>query len=216
MPLQRMDHLNGHLLCGIDIETTGLDFEKHQIYELAIIPVNSDFERDSNRKWLDLKIKPSRPETIDWGGMEYVKNSKRVKNALESGLDPNTAMDILDFWFDQLGLGTKKIAPLGHNYSFESRFLRTWLGELHYESIFTDAQVRDTMSNARFMNDLCEFRTETGFDYPKCDLTYLAIVLKVEHNYGKSHSALGDAATTIDVYRKQLEKINSKMIFPTT
>lgn len=216
MAKQRMDHLNGHLLCGIDIETTGLNFEKHEIYELAIIPVNADFERDINRKWLDLKIKPSNPNTIDWDGMEWIRNSKRVKIALEGGLDSNTAMDILDFWFNQQNLGTKKIAPLGHNYAFESRFLRMWLGELHYESLFTDAQTRDTMSNARFMNDVCEYRTETYYDYPKADLSYLASTLKVDRDYGKTHSALGDAAVTIDVYRKQIEKINSKMIFAVT
>jgi len=206
-------HLNGNLLCGIDIETTGLDHELHDIYELAIIPVNSDFERDTERKWLDLKIKPTRPENIEWEGMNKVKSASRVKRAMDEGLESHTAMDILEHWFDGQNLGVKKIAPLGHSYAFECRFLRAWLGSLNYEAKFADYEIRDTMTIARFMNDMCDFRGENSFDYPKANLVYLANILNVEHDYGHAHTALGDVATTIDVYRRQIQELNKKMIF---
>jgi DNA polymerase III epsilon subunit-like protein len=208
-----LSHLNGNLLCGIDIETTGLDFERHDIYEIAIIPVNGEFKRDKERKWLDLKIRPSRPENIEWDGMHKVKNANRVKDALATGLDSSTAVDIIEHWFAIQNLGTKRIAPIGHNYSFEARFLRAWLGHLNYDNKFADYEIRDTMVIGRFINDMCDFRAEK-FIYPKCSLSYLANILKVEHDYGNSHTALGDTATTIDVYRREMEELNKKMIFP--
>lgn len=206
-------HLNRQLLCAIDVETTGLDHELHDIYELAIIPVNSDWKRDQSRKWLDLKIRPSRPENIDWAGTNRVKNPARIKEALASGLDSHTAMDILEHWFSIQNLGILKIAPLGHNYCFDSRFLRSWIGSLSYEAKFADWEIRDTMIIARFMNDMCDFRDEDQFPYAKVNLTYLAKTLKVDHPYGSAHSALADAATTVDVFRRQMEELNKKMIF---
>lgn len=206
-------HLNGNLLCGIDVETTGLDFEKHDIYEIAIIPVGDDFRRSQTRHYLDLKIKPSRPENIDWDGVARVKNVSRVKDALASGLESHTAMDIVEHWFNMQNLGTKRIAPIGHNYGFDGRFIRAWIGSLNYEAKIADYEIRDTMAIARFMNDMCDFRAEPGFTYPKCDLKYLANILKVDKDYGRAHTALADAAITIDVYRRQMEELNKKMIF---
>ena len=211
-----LSHLNGNLLCGIDIETTGLDHELHDIYEIAIIPVTQEFKRDQTRKWLNLVIQPPRPENIQWDGMHRIKSAHRVKAALESGLNTTTAMDILEHWFQLQNLGSKRIAPIGHSYAFESRFLRSWLGNINYESKFADYEIRDTMSIARFMNDMCDFRGELSFDYPKANLTYLASTLKIEHDYGHAHTALADAATTIDVYRHQMIKLNKKMIFAAT
>jgi len=212
VPELNLIHLNGNLLCGIDIETTGLDFEQHDIYELAIIPIDDKFHRNINRKWLDLVIRPSRPDNIDWSGVGKTKNKSRIERAMEKGLDSHTAMTILDRWFDEQNLGSKRVAPVGHNYSFEARFLRAWLGSLNYETKFADYEVRDTMVIAKFLNDMADFRGEEKFPYPKANLTYLASTLKVEHDYGRAHTALADVATTIDVYRRQMEELNKIML----
>lgn len=208
-----MDHLNGDLLCGIDVETTGLDPTKHDIYEITIIPVNGKYERDKTRPWFDLLIRPNKVSLIDWAGAgEKLKNKGRIENAIEKGIDSNTAMDLFEMWFEKQNLGTKRIAPIGHNYAFEDKFLREWLGNLNYESKFNTAQVRDTMSIARFCNDLCDLRHER-FMYPKAHLQYLASELKVYRDYGPAHTALSDTAITIDVYRRMLDELSKKMLF---
>jgi len=206
-------HLNKNLLCAINIKTTGLSFELHEIYELAIIPINAKFERDQDRKWLDLKIRPERVNKIDWTGAEKMANAHRVKDAIDTGLDRETAQEILRIWVERQGLGKKGIAPVAHHFSFISRFMRMWLGDLLYESYFNDMELRDTMVVAKHMNDMSDFRAEPEFPYAKTNLVYLANLLKIDHNYGKQRTALADAATVVDVYRKQMYALNKRMIF---
>jgi len=206
-------HLNKNLLCAVNIKTTGLDFEINEIYELAIIPVTAKFERDQERKWLDLKIRPERISRIDWEGAEKLRVSARVKDAVDNGIDKETAREILRMWFELQKLGSKRIAPIAHNYSFISRFLRMWLGDMQCESYFADFETRDTLVIAKHMNDMSDFRAEPEFPYPKCSLSYLANLLRIDRDYGNPRNALADAATVVDVYRGQMHALNKKMIF---
>lgn len=208
-----MAHLNKNLLAAINIKTTGLSFEEHEIYELAIIPINASFERDQERKWLDLKIRPDRINKVDWKGAEKIQNAHRVKDAIETGLERETAQEILRHWFEGQNLGSKLIAPVAHHFSFISRFMRMWLGDLLYESYFNDFELRDTMVIAKHMNDMSDYRAEPEFPYAKTNLVYLANLLKINHNYGKQRTALADAATVVDVYRGQMQHLNKRMIF---
>lgn len=209
---RELAHLNGDLLCAVDIETTGLDHELHDIYEIAIVPVDGEFRR-AKCQWLDLLIRPIRIENIDWDGVYKCKNPKRIRKAIEEGFHPDAAIALLERWFQDRNLGTKKIAPIGSNYAFEARFLRQFLGSLNYESMFNDSQIRDTMVIARAFQDLHDFRCASWEHlFPKVGLSYLANVLKVERDYGKEHTAISDAAITVDVLRRIYEEFTKIMI----
>jgi len=201
------------LLCAVDVETTGLEFEKHDIYELAIIPLDQNYERSKSRPWLSMLIQPVRYDTIGIGLQPKRFNREGIEKAKEKGYTSDSAREVLQRWFDLQKLGNCKIAPIGSNYSFDSRFLRMWLGDLNYESMIADYEARDTMKVAKFLNDVADWRDEM-FPYKKASLSYLSNVLNVQTDYGREHTALADAAKTADVYKRLMEALNKKMLAP--
>ena len=198
-PHSSMQHLNGNLLCAIDVETTGLIPGKHDIIQLAILPLDSQIKPSSTAPPFCINMKPKRPENIDQGALKV--NRVEFASLLINGFDPWKALDMLDEYFERLRLPVnKKIVPLGHNFIFDSAFLKEWMGELTYEHIF-DFRYRDTMVAASFVNDRCDFRNEK-FAYPKLSLSYLCSQLRVENV--KAHDALSDTVATAECYRRLL------------
>lgn len=37
-------HLNGHIMAAVDVETTGLRPRYHDVIQVAVVPLNSDFK----------------------------------------------------------------------------------------------------------------------------------------------------------------------------
>ena len=201
-------HANSNLLASIDVKTTGLDANEFEIYEIAIIPVDSFLHRRKDRLPLDLLIQPSYPEKIDWGFMEKQNGVKpAIEKAIERGHPPHIARRLFERWVEDLYLPPKKkICPIGFNYGHEGRFLRKWMGHNHYDLVFDDTNIRDVRVIARFLNDLADLR---GAPYPfmKVGLSQLATNLKVFQDYGRIRSALGEAAVTAEVYREMLKML---------
>src|SRR3990167_7947435 len=113
-----MRHLNGHMLCAIDTETTGLIPGKHDIVQISIIPLNAKLEPRDDIQPFDIKMKPGRPENIDEDAMTVTKIS--LNALMYSGMDPFCTKDLLDEWIQRLKLPeTKKIIPLGCNYALD-------------------------------------------------------------------------------------------------
>ena len=194
-----MKHLNGHLLCAIDCETTGLKAGYHDIVQVCILPLNSQLKPDKKILPFYMDIAPKFPERAHPDAIRV--NKLDMTQLINNGMEPYKAADLFEEWVEKLQLPfRKKIAPLGHNYTFDRSFLREWLGVETYED-FIDYHIRDTGVAALFCNDYCDFHNEK-YPYPKFSLTYLASQLKIEH--GGAHDALADCITTAEVYRRMM------------
>jgi DNA polymerase III epsilon subunit-like protein len=195
-------HLNGHLLCAVDIETTGLDPKKHDIIQVCVLPLDSQIRPivDGSIKPFYTCLQPKHPENIDPQAM--YRHGIDISTIMNTGLDPWKAAEMFEEWFNGLGLAErKKIAPLGQCYVFDRGFLIEWLGHLTYEYCF-DYHIRDTASCALFMNDKSSFKIDSQPPFPKINLQYLASQLGVKTE--RLHDAMQDCLTTAAVYRAML------------
>lgn len=189
-----MMHLNGNLLCVVDVETTGLDFRKHEIIQICVLPVDEHLKPHPQIKPFIADIKPEK--VVDDEALTVTKSD--LASVLLRGLDSFAVADYFSEWFDALNLAQgKRISPLAHNWPFDRDFIRVWLGFETYEHIF-DARYRDTQAIALYHNDRAFWRSELT-PYPKVNLSYLAQVLKVPR---LRHHAVEDCLTTLECYRQ--------------
>jgi len=203
-----MQHLNGDLLCAIDIETTGTDPSKHEIIQICILPLDSNIEPIKDLLPFYIEMKPDYLERIEPEAAS-VNRITMAKIALR-GFDHMKASDMLEDWVNKINLpytkyGTRKrLVPLGQNYTFDRSFIMNWLGLSLYEELF-DVRYRDTMTAALFLNDRSSFVSEP-VPFPKVNLAYLANQLNVPHEH--AHDALQDCLVVAQVYRKMLTCCN--------
>jgi len=198
-PHSSMQHLNGNLLCAVDVETTGLIAGTHDIVQIAILPLDAHIKPLQTVMPFYINMKPKRLENVD----KMASKIHRINMAklIIEGFDAFKAADMLDEWFERLRLPVgKKIVPLAHNWVFDRSFIIEWLGPLSFEHLF-DWRYRDSMVAASFVNDRCDHHNER-YAYPKLSLSYCCTQLRV--NNINPHDALSDCAATAEVYRRQL------------
>lgn len=194
-----MRHLNGHLLCAIDTETTGLKAGYHDIWQVAIVPLGADIRPIKSVMPFCMDIRIKFPDRIE-------KNAIKIRNAefatrQEHAIEPYTCADLFDTWFDRLKLPMyKKIVPLAQNWLFDRGFLIEWLGETSFDHSFYHI-FRDTMIAAAFDSDLCDFKSDPIL-FMQYSLGTLCKRLDVTNH--KPHDALQDALATAEVYRRML------------
>lgn len=195
-----MTHWNNSILCAIDLETTGLDPRKHDIVEVAIIPLNSEIMPIKQIMPFNVIIKPGRPENIDYDNLTKIgMTRKRISDYMLNGHDSFYAAELLEKWFNKLQMPERKqIFPLAHNFPFEYSFLRDWLGPLNYESMF-DGRFRDTMALANALNEMADLRARP-VPFEKVNLSYICNKLGIERS--REHYALEDAMVTAECYRR--------------
>jgi DNA polymerase III epsilon subunit-like protein len=198
-----MQHWNRNQICGIDTETTGLDPNLHEIWQIAIVPVDADLEI-RNMLPFSILMKPNNPELIDWEVPVMKRNKSRVLKAINEGFAKDIAIQLFLEWLKRLELGVnkfgadKKIIPLGHNYAFDQNFIKAWLGPDLYGEIF-DYHFRDTMVAALWLNDKAAVHAEQ-VPFSKVNLSWLAKTLNLD--FRESHDALNDAVMTIKCYKR--------------
>lgn len=201
-----MQHCNGDQVCAIDCETTGLDSAWHEIWQIAIIPLDSTLMPRTDVLPLNMLIKPTYIERIDAEARKV--GGSRLVEACVSGFDPEVAHDLLVEWINKLKLpytkwGTpKRIIPLGHNYSFDKAFIEQWLGVDEYDRFF-HYHYRDTMVAATYLNDKASFHGEQ-IPFMKVKLQWLATTLNIAVD--RAHDALSDCHTTVQVYKRLIQK----------
>lgn len=196
---KHLKHLNGNLLCAIDCETTGLRAGYHDLIQVCVLPLDSNFEPLKDIPPFYMAIKPQRPETMDLGALSV--NMLDFKTLMDSACDVFAASERFEAWFNSLNLAfNKKIAPLGHNYPFDKGFMVEWLGHDAYDTYF-HYHVRDTVAVAQFLNDRSVFVGEE-YPCPKLNLGHLCTRFGVENKY--AHDALHDCLATASIYHRMI------------
>jgi len=198
MATRGMIHLNGNLLCAVDVETTGLEAGYHEPWQIAILPLDSNIKPAKVILPFYVNLKINYPERIE---PKAIKNKTAFAQIQQRALDPFTAADLLDNWFTRLQLPIyKKICPLAQNWPFDKSFIKEWLGTKNFEYLFSP-HYRDTLPAAIFDSDLANFRGEK-VHFTQYNLAFLCTRTDVQNE--KAHDALQDAIATAEVYRRML------------
>ena len=198
MATRSLLHLKGAMLCAVDVETTGLEPGFHEIWQVAVLPLDSEIKPAKGILPYYVNLKINYPERI---APRAIGNRTEFARKQQRALDPFTAADLLDSWFNRLKLPIyKKICPLAQNYVFDRAFLIDWLGTLNFEYLFSP-QYRDTMPAAIFDSDLSNFRGDKIL-FTQYNLSFLCARLGVTN--AKPHDSLQDAIATAEVYRRMI------------
>lgn len=189
-------HWNGNIVCSVDTETTGLDPTRHEIIQIAVVPLRGDLTVNTKITPFYTEIAPNHPERIEMRAAKV--NKLDMERLISTGMDDTRVSELFDEWFQKLNLGfKKKIIPLAHNWPFDAAFLLKWLGPMSFDSYFYT--YRDTMSVMNHLNDIADMNNEP-WPFPKMSLGSLCNRLTVVNQ--SPHDALGDAIATAECYRK--------------
>ena len=103
------------IFAAIDIETTGLDVELHEILDIAIVPLNEDFTISATMPEFTARVRAEHPETA-------TVEALRVNglNPAEGKNKKEVADEFRQWLFD---CGIEKIIPIAHNLDFDMRFI---------------------------------------------------------------------------------------------
>lgn len=203
-PNRPLQHLNGDIICSIDVETTGLTPGYHDIVQFACIPLDANYKPHADILPLDWIIRPSRPFNVNKAAMRLTQ--LEFDKVMAWGLDPNDAADLFDEWFKKLKLAwNKRIQPLGQNLYFDIPFIKDWLGISNYESKFSPL-IRDTLCTAIFTQD-CNCYMDQTYVIQHCNLGYMSSTFGIERH--RKHDALDDARVTAMIYKALMTKADS-------
>lgn len=200
-PITSMQHLNGNLLCSVDIETTGLRAGWHDLIQIAIVPLNGDLAPMLEPFYIT--ILPENPKRISKRAMQV--NKIKLSDVT---LDKWDGQGLLEDWYDKTVKGNdfKKITMLGQNLNFDIPFIKEWMDydmdkpEVSNADAFFDTRnIRDTKRVAEYLNDLAYFKGEP-FPFAKTNLKYLCNIFGIDSE--GAHDALVDAINTAQVYRR--------------
>lgn len=205
--MNSMVHWNGNHLCVIDTETTGLDPLVHEMWQICMLPLDSNIDPRTDVLPFYVEVKPQHPERIDWQSEVMRGNREKIAKACDRGLDLEKVRELLEEWIDKLGLPLNqsgfnrcKILPLGQNFAFDRAFLHTGFGRAWFDEYF-HYHYRDTMIAANYLNDQAAFHARPA-PYPKISLTYLASQLKIPNE--RSHDAFEDCIKCARVYKRMV------------
>ena len=179
-------------LAFVDVETTGTDFEKHEIIELALIVVKQ-IEREGKGPKIELvgewewKIKPERIEDAE-------EEALRINGYNE--VDWMFAVDLKNAMEDF----NKKAASctfVSHNLIFDYNFIA---------KAYQKTGVENNMHYGKL--DTISIAFARLYDAPQADkfsLKFLCELLKIENS--KAHTALADTRALVEVYKKLMRAV---------
>lgn len=189
-------HINGNLMCAIDVETTGREAGFHEIIQIGIQPLDSNVQPIDQPRPFYTTIRPEHPERAERSAsavhrLDYME--------LKHAPDKWKVADLLDDWFQKLDLPFRKsIVPLAHNWAFEAGFLKSWLGLESFNHFF-HPHPRDSMLLALSLNDRVVMQGGEAY-FARVSLTRLCRQFKVLNE--TPHDALSDARAEAAVYRR--------------
>lgn len=183
------------IVAAIDLETTGLEPLYHDIIELAIQPLDDEFEPSEDIPPFVARIKARRPQNASPKAMEV------------NGLDLNEGEEYHEFlarllaWLEEYRI--EKIDALGQNVDFDRSFISAQIPELG--RLLEHRYLRDSQRLACAYNDLVRLKTgKPAFE--NLGLSDLRKALGIEGS--QEHRALDDALDAAKVYRALLEMMD--------
>lgn len=195
-----MPHLNGNLLCAVDLETTGVRAGYHEPIQIAVLPLNSDIKPADEVRPFYVNIAPQRPARASLEASRIHKLD--IDKLIQHALHPDKVADLLVEWFEDLDLPlNRRIIPLAHNWAFEYSFLSTWLGTELRDRLF-HPHARDALVLASGIKDMLVMRGEKR-PWDKQSLASLCQHFGVVNL--NPHDALCDAIAEAEVYRLMLK-----------
>lgn len=179
-----MNKLLNNRYAVVDTETTGLLPGYHELIQIAILPIDEEFNIDAEP--LVLRVKAEHPERMD------------EKALAVNGLNPNEGIDSFEL-YDAIHdwHPTGQIIPLGKNFPFDRDFIRCAIGTLLYNKKFHYAH-RDLGPVARFLKDTGRLPTRD---------TKLATLVEYFGLGTQTHDALDDCKHTLEVYKRCMEMV---------
>lgn len=188
------------MMAVIDVETTGLNPLVHDIVQVCVLPVDSDFEMMSNVRPFYGEMKAARPENFDKKAATVTKLDF-VKIQTE-GIEPDRMADFFDEWYETLGLPHgKSLMPIAHNWPFDYSFMLHWLGWHNMQRYFF-GHYRDLQCAGLYENDKAAFNIQP-YPYPKHALSYYCSQLGVQNE--RAHDALHDCIATARCYKRVVQ-----------
>lgn len=186
--------MRGHVLCAVDVETTGVLAGYHEIIQIACVPLNQHFEPHPELKFFYLNM---RPDHIDRAEKEAAQKHNISMESLNDCVSQDRGAELFSEWFDRLNLPLgKRLIPLAHNWGFERGFLTHWLG-LDGVGYFWQSHPRDTMALCATVNDLYAWH---GRNPPFNLLSLTALCNRFDIQLDKAHDALADCLATAKLY----------------
>jgi DNA polymerase III epsilon subunit-like protein len=193
-------HLNGNLLCSVDLETTGRRPGHHEICQIACVPLGPDLRPAQGLMPFYTEVKPNYPERAE--RQAQFRHNIPMEQLLLHAPDQDKVKDLLVEWFERLDLPFKKnLVPLAHNWAFEAGFLKEWMGMSLFEEIW-HSHPRDGMLLAIAINDKAAMRGE-AIPFNRVGLGSLCRKFNIV-NFN-AHDALADALAEAEVYRALLQ-----------
>ena len=190
-------NLNGDLMVAVDTETTGLIPGYHEIIQIAVVPLNSEFKEHEGLRPFYMNIAPDHPERQSGAANVH----KIDMDVLLASPSQESAADMFDEWFINLELPYgKRLVPLAHNWAFERSFLLHWLGLKTYSELWS-GHPRDTMIFGLALNDLAAWHGK------ECPFQYLSLTKmckKMGIELLDAHDALADCLATAALYREMI------------
>lgn len=182
-----MSHISNILYYLIDLESSGLSLEKHEVTQISII-------RCSDRHQLNKYIKAEHPETAS---DEALRITNRTRVDLLKGDSKESVVEACDNFFKQDGATPEHRCMVGHNvHRFDQRFTH----ELWRKC------------NKRFMSHLWldtlpftkAYAKQFGIESPSFNLASSCNILKVASK-GDAHNALTDTQNNYRLWKKLME-----------
>jgi DNA polymerase III epsilon subunit family exonuclease len=171
-----------HNLAFIDIETTGLDFIKHEIIEIGCVITTPNLEIIEK---FELKIKPENIENADPVSLK-VNHYDSTKWEDAQSLDAGIKI---------ISKKVKDCIMVGHNVSFDSEFL---------ESAFLKTKSKNTMHYHKLDTiSIAWAKLHDRVDVTHFSLRELCKYFGIKNE--QAHSALPDAHATFELYKKLME-----------
>lgn len=196
-----MQHLNANVIAAVRIGMTGLHQEEAEMCEICVLPLDKELEPHDELLMFNMRIKPERPEDIDWKHSYFGK--AQMADVILNSYDSAKVSDLFVEWFDGMDLKYRKqLLPIGHDYMMTRQVLINWLGYKEYSRIFAE-NYRDLRVAANYVNDYHAVRGES-VPYAKQDQRWLAKKHDVEV-VDHGGSCASDCMNIARTYKRMLQ-----------